>query len=307
MLLQTNLRMKVFSFYRFLGKDILFMACYASFIYYLYDHHQLTFLSSFNFLPVGILATILSVFLAFHNNSMYDRWWESRRLWGELVNQSRTFAMQLAAILPDTAEDTRQHLLRRHLAFINLLRMQLRNEPNALSRNPFLADPEKHMLQTANNAATATNRLQAVELGELARQKVISDYQLNQLLGTLGQFYTVQGGCERIKNTPFPRQMANFIRLLLWILILVLPIYLLSLFSNEISQMLMIPLAIGLIIVICFASAIGETLEHPFANRIYDIPMTALCETIARDILPEASLTLADEHSSREDAGYVLW
>jgi putative membrane protein len=287
MLSRVDFRTKVQGIYRYLWKEIVFTALYSGLIYYLYEHHELTFLSSFGFLPVGFFGTVLSVFLAFRNNSAYDRWWEARRLWGEMVNSSRSFAMQLTAVVPPEYSDIKRRMIQRHLAFINQVRMQLRGEPDSLQRNPYLCELERSVLANVPNPAAEITRIQTRDIWELVEKKVISDYQQVMLLGTLTVFYNVQGACERIKNTPFPRQSDEFIRILLWILMLLLPIYLLSLFSTDLTKMLVIPFAVVIVAVIGFANTVGQTLEDPFENRVHDIPMSTICEKIAKDLLVE--------------------
>jgi len=310
MLLRVDFRTQIYGSYQYLWKEIMFTALYSTLVYYLYEHHELTFLTSFSFLPVSILSTVLSVFLAFRNNSAYDRWWEARKLWGTLVNASRTFAAQLTGVLSEEHRELQDSMLRRHVAFINLLRMQLRGERDHVQRCHLLTEAERTGLRQEPNAAAALNRRQADDLREMKKNGLISDYQLVMLLGSLGVFYDVQGVCERIKNTPFPRQSDEFIRLLLWVWIGTLPIYLLSLFSSDITKLLVIPLSVGSVTLMGFANGVGKTLEDPFENRVYDIPMTSLCEKIGQELLsPDLrNASCADEATTfRQVSDAVVW
>src|SRR5262245_50507741 len=80
--------------------EVAFSAILSSVIYILYELHGLTFLAPFNFVPIGFFSTVLSVFLAFRNNSAYSRWWEARTLWGELVNNSLPLVCKYSQYYP---------------------------------------------------------------------------------------------------------------------------------------------------------------------------------------------------------------
>jgi putative membrane protein len=296
MIIQIDLKRGLTGLLLYQRYEVAFAAIFSSVVYILYELHGLTFLAPFNFVPIGFFSAIISVFLAFRNNSAYSRWWEARTLWGELVNTSRTFGMQVFSVLtppgnsdlPETSiNHLRKELILRHLAFINLMRMQLRGNVDMKEVAHFLSAEDITRLKQAINPAVQLNLIQGECLRDAMKQGWLSDFRLVAMTKTLEQFYNIIGACERIKNTPFPREYDGFIRVLIWLLILILPIYLLTMFSDEVSKLLIIPVTIFTALIIGFANKAGYMLEDPFENRIHDIPMTSLCNTIENDLLQQ--------------------
>ncbi len=292
MITQMDFKRSVFSLLSYQRVEGIFALVYASLIYALYELHGLRFLTSVSF-PVGLAGTVLSVFLAFRSNAAYARWWEARILWGDLVNASRIFGTEVLSFFTppegsDLPEDAtfrmKKELILRHLAFINLMRMQLRDKIKFHEIKDYISESDFSRIRRAGNPAAQLNLIQGECLRDAMKQGWISDYRLVSMMNALERFYNIIGGCERIKNTPFPREYDSFLQLLIWGFILILPIYLLSLFADDFSKMLSIPLSVITTLIVGFANKVGECLEDPFENRIHDIPMTSLCNLIERDL-----------------------
>jgi putative membrane protein len=303
MLVKTTAHETFWTLIRYLKVEALFSLVYASMIYYLYDHKNLEFLASFSFIPISFFGAILSVFLAFRNNNAYGRWWEARQLWGDLVNASRMIGLQTMTLIaskdpnyPSEREEEQIRTLRseviyRHVAYINLLRMQLRGDIHLDQVQHYLGESDRQRMTQSINPATQLLLSQGEKLKEAANEGLLSDYQLISMMDTLARFYNIQGSCERIKNTPFPREYDGFIRYLLGILLSIIPIYFLGIFSDDLSKVLIIPITIVVALVLGFANKAGEIMEDPFENRLHDIPMTDICNTIERDMLQQLHTT----------------
>lgn len=226
-----------------------------------------------------MMGAALSLFLAFRNNSAYDRWWEARILWGGLVNESRTLARRALTLIdpvrhPD-ASDPRRLLVDLQIAYVNALRCHLRMQ------NPF---PELHgklpkaivdRLRNEQNVPAAILLI----MGEVSREAFdagrLDTIRLSALDQTLTELCNVQGGCERIKNTPLPRQYDYGPRLLVHIFCLMLPIGLVE------GLGLITPIASTAIsLLFIMLEAIGREIENPFENTIHDTPMSSLSRTI---------------------------
>lgn len=298
--------------------ETIFALTFSTLVYVLNEIHGLTFLTELDAIPIGFFSAILSVFLAFRNNNSYARWWEARTIWGELVNNSRTFGMQVQTLLTppansDLPEGAITHLRReltlRHLAFINLMRMQLRGELDLNEVSQFISQDDRERLQHAFNPAVQLNLIQGECLRDAMKQGWLSDFRLVAMMKTLETFYNSIGACERIKNTPFPREYDSFIRLLIWLLIVVLPLYLLSIFSDDISKLLIIPITLSVILIVGFANKAGDMLEDPFENRMHDIPMSSLCNTIERDLLQylQQDESEISPPSKQQEVNGVVW
>lgn len=276
------------------------------------------------FQPLSVIGIAVAFYIGFKNSQSYDRFWEGRKIWGGIVNYSRTWANNVLSFVDDDPE-TKKVLIYRHLAWINALRIQLR-QPTSFSikenrsvealfdrhgeRNPvcddlhqFLDPGELADLETRQNVATHLVKLQGLHLKELLLQGKITEFDKQVFHNNLEELYNLQGMCERIKNTPFPRQYAYFSTLFCWIFILLLPFGLLDIFEEDLADVsggfrdwfifLMIPFSVLISWIFVTMEKVGSNTEDPFEGRINDVPMTALCRTIEidlRDMLNESPL-----------------
>lgn len=256
------------------GPRVAVALCWSLILVSLYELLPAPWLSVPN-TAVGPMATALAIFLAFHNNGSYDRWWEARKQWGQLVNSSRTFARQVITFL-DTTSEVRTELLHRHIAFVNALRLHLRKQPELLNElDPLLPKGELELVRKASNVPLALMQLQADRLKTLRDQGKVTDFRAVQLDQTLSDFANVQGACERIKNTPLPRQYEFYTRLFMYFFVLLLPATMLESLGWR-TPLFTVPTSF-----LFFAlEGVASVNEDPFENRIQDTPMTALCRTI---------------------------
>jgi putative membrane protein len=250
-------------------------------------------------LPFTVAGAVLSIFLAFRNNAVYDRYWEARSLWGRLVNYSRAFTRQLitylrqgsayrdgdgayVAVSPRVVQD-RERVIRemayRTIAFTHALRHHLREEDAQLEINRLLCDEEIQRLITKRNVPNGILLLQGEQLALLRERQWLDSIQVAALDASLTEFANIQGSCERIKNTPLPPVYTMMADRVVFAYCGLLPFGLVS----ELG--LVTPL---LVTVISFAflilSRIGSLLENPFGLRSNDLPLTALSRTIEIDI-----------------------
>lgn len=245
-------------------------------------------------LPFGVvamLATALAIFLAFRNNSAYDRWWEARKIWGGIVNSSRTFGRQVMSLisLSDETADTiaafQKEAIYRHIAWINTLRLQLRKETTFEEIKPLLNSDEFDWVMARKNHATQLVQKQGLRLAEARKQGLIIEARYLEILDeTLTSFYDLQGKAERIKNTPLPRQYDYFPRVFLFLFVTLLPSGMITELEKVDRAWMVIPLATVVSYVFYVLMRVGEFNEDPFEGRFSDTPMTALCRTIEIDM-----------------------
>ncbi len=310
---------------RFAWKNLIFFTLYAALIFYAYHYLWFDFLD-IPFQPLSVIGIAVAFYIGFKNSQSYDRFWEGRKIWGGIVNYSRTWALQVISFVKtgdaETDKKMQQQLIYRHLAWINALRVQLRQpkswtirsttaiekihdkhgERNASCNEAFnyVSMPEFEDLKKRVNPATHLIKNQAKELVILKEKEIIDGFQEDQLQSVLEECYNLQGMCERIKNTPFPRQYAYFSKIFTWIFVLLLPFGLLNVFGTDAMsgskawyQFLMIPFSVLISWIFITMESIGDNSEDPFDGRINDVPMTALCRTIEidlRDMLDEEEL-----------------
>ena len=275
----------------------------------LYKYMGFTFVAV-PFLPIGTIGTAVAFYIGFKNNQAYDRLWEARRLWGGLTNTSRNFATQLIAIVEDKA--VVKELLYRHIAYLNVLRLQLRKtvvwatskdnlhqtfrgeraeleEFDEGFRKILQENNKMHYyesLKGKNNIASGILKAQIIDLTRLKREKKIDDFEHSDLVRHVNELFNLQGGCERIKFTPLFRQYSVFSRVFVTIFIYLLPFGLLKDLSNLATwgTWLVIPFSMLISWVFFTMEQIGEFSENPFDNAINDIPITAICRNIEIDI-----------------------
>ena len=262
------------------------------------------------FVPLALYGAAISIVVGFRNNYAYGRWWEARTLWGAIVNRSRSVARQavtnIAAPL-DAAESEiaevaaiQRRFVHHQIAFVHALRQQLRGlDPVAEVRN-LLPPEECAPLRQEKNVSLAIQRKMGAML-QIARQRGwINEWEWQAMDGNLNSLMDSQGGAERIKNTPMPKQYEFFPQLFVQIYCLMLPIGMVK------SLGWVTPVGSTVVGFMFLAlDKIGRDLEDPFDNTIYDVPLTAITKTIEinlRQLLGETTLPAAEA-----PADGVLW
>lgn len=243
---------------------------------------------------IAILGSALAIFIAFRNNTSYARWWEARTLWGSIINNSRIFARQIIAnadnaiatgkSTPEIVHAYKKEMVYRQIAFAHALRLHLRKQHSNDEFKHLLSDSEWHQLTGKNNLPNLLLLQQGIRIKEGMKQEILGAFDNISLEPTLAGFNNFQGSCERIKNTPLLRQYDFFTRLFLYVFIVLLPFSLMGEFSRLNIGYLMIPASVVISYVFATMGKVGEVNEDPFENKITDIPMTALCNTIERDL-----------------------
>jgi len=222
---------------------------------------------SYGIAPFTLLGVSLSIFLGFRNNAAYDRWWEARKLWGQLVFEIRNLSrVALSLIPPDTG--AARPLLRQALAFCHYLRGQLRGTDVESQAAPYLDAP----LPAGGNRADAVLRSMGMRIGLLKQAGRIDPMDLRILDERLAALAGLQAGCERIANTPLPFAYTLLLHRAAYVLCLLLP------FSLAASLGWMTPLFTVVIVYSFFGlDALTQELEDPFGMELNDLPLDRMC------------------------------
>lgn len=266
---------------------------------------------------MSVIGVAVALFLGFKNDASYDRQWEARKIWGAIVNTSRSWAISVCDLINDIHREgetsteylsaVHKKLIYRHVAWLTALRHQLRqkrrwehqNSP-ALQRyfdkvvpeyhsdlktdlEPYLTEEEREFVLSRANAATQIISLQSQDLRELRRDNFTDAYSHIKLQDLLIGLYDEQGKCERIKNFPFPRQYATYNLVAVWIFFLLLPLGMIDTF-DDINVWYAIPFSTLLGWMFFAMEQVGEYSENPFEGRYNDIPISALSRLIEIDI-----------------------
>jgi len=236
---------------------------------------------------MAVFGTVLSIILAFRTNEAYNRWWEARTLWGGMVNSSRSFAREILVYLnssntifsSEELEREKKSFIYRHLAYINSLRMHLRQQDIGDKLKPYLAKSEHLELAFFKNIPTQLNVKQSKRLKEIYKEEKLNGFEYVQLNNTLNAHLDIQGSCERIKFTIFPRLYAYYTTSFTWAFSTVLIISLIDEFD---WQTLLIRALVAYVFLV--VNQLGAQLKNPFENKASDTPMTSLCRTIEIDL-----------------------
>ncbi len=256
--------------------------------------------------PISILGIAVAFYLGFKNNSSYDRTWEARKIWGGIVNHSRTFATAVLTMTND--KELQKRLIYRHIAWLTALRYQLRlsrpwehvNERNNAifadicdeyhselsgELENYLSREEVWSLKSKSNIAAQILLTQAREFEELSRQGKLDENKQVRFHEIIGNLYDEQGKSERIKNFPFPRQYASTALWLNYVFAALIPFGMLDFFAKMGDLIwLNIPFS-GLIIWVFFLmEKIGDYSENPFEGTFNDVPISSIARGIEIDL-----------------------
>jgi putative membrane protein len=267
--------------FRALFPMIIFVVIYSWLVVYLEIHYfKLSENSHARNLTImhTLLGFAISMLLVFRTNTAYDRWWEGRKLWGALVNNSRNLAIKLNALLPKN-DSANRHFFRQAIPlFALLLKRHLQRETTRLEldEQPHPEIPEmdtnKHM----------PNRLADSIVGKVNRlytEKVISGDQLIICNNELQSFMDISGACERIKNTPIPFSYSTFIKKFIFIYVMTLPFG----FAFNLGYYT-IPVTTFIFYVLASLELIAEEIEDPFGEDSNDLPMQKISDNIRKNV-----------------------
>lgn len=223
----------------------------------------------------SLLGFVLSLLLVFRTNTAYDRWWEGRKLWGKLVNDTRNFAIKINTILGENRQDAEQ--ISRYLKYFpHFLAKHLSKESTRLALDEDYSEIEKTL---KNHGPSEIIILLTHKLNQLKKDGKITEIEMLYLDTQLSGFLEVCGGCERIKNTPIPYSYSSFIKKFIILYVFALPIaYVITI------GLFMIPLTVFVYYVLMSLELIAEEIEDPFNNDENDIPMETLAQNIEKNV-----------------------
>lgn len=248
-------------------------------------------------LPFSIAATLggaVAIFIGFRNNSAYGRWWEARTLWGGIVNSSRVLARLVVTFADSHAHQPnydrerstafKRELVYKVIGWAHAMRIQLRGQDAWDELEPFVPTDEHAFLRSAQNKPNILLKLMGQRIYAAMADGTLGGFDSFQMEGQLLALANYQGGCERIKNTPLLRQYHYFTRLFLQVFIVLLPFSLVADLEKMGIGWAVVPVALIIAFVFAVIGKVGEVNEDPFEARITDVPLTAICNTIERDL-----------------------
>ncbi|MCL4106511.1 UNVERIFIED_CONTAM: hypothetical protein GTU68_009645 [Idotea baltica] len=233
--------------------------------------------------PFALLGVALSLFLGFRNNAAYDRWWQARKLWGQLIVDSRSLARQATSYINASSEggpEVQQRLVGLTIAFSHALRHKLRGTDAWEDIERYVEPEDVEQLQHTRNLPDTLLRLMGKKLGACRHKKLLSDFLVQSIDERLTSMAGVQAACERIKSTPLPFAYTLLVQRTAYIYCLALP------FGLVASQGLATSLFCAIVAYTFFGlDALSEELEDPFGLSTNDLPLSAMSRSIEIDLL----------------------
>jgi ion channel-forming bestrophin family protein len=268
--------------FRKLAPLLLAIGIYSGIIAWLeLEYWQLSEVSKVKNIPLmhSLLGFAISMLLVFRTNTAYDRWWEGRKLWGALTNNSRNLALKLAAILPEHEKEQRSFFRKIIPAYAQALHIHLHKEKTRIS----LFDDKEHghLLRDIDDKHVPNQLalLMYKHINQLQEQGSINAEHLFFLNSELQSFTEVCGACERIKNTPIPFSYSVFIKKFIFFYIMTLP------FGYVFSMgYYVIPVVAFVFYVLASLELIAEEIEDPFGGDENDVPTEKIAQNIHKHV-----------------------
>ena len=239
--------------------------------------------------PLAVVGGAIGIFVSFRTNSAYDRWWEGRKLWGRLINTSRHWGSQVGAYLGGVAsEEQVRTLVMRQVAYVHALRVLLRQQDPWVDAELLesLDDKDRARVEGRSNLTHALLELQLRELAALNDAGSLDDHRLEVFDETLRELLDIQGGCERIKKTPFPRGYSFIAERLILFFSCLFPFAIVA----ELGWFT-VPMNLLVCMAFLLISEVGRVLEDPFTLFFNGLPLSAISRMIEvnlREVLGES-------------------
>jgi ion channel-forming bestrophin family protein len=237
-----------------------------------YLQHEYKVDISVSLMPMTALGVAVSLFLGFRNNAAYDRFWEARKVWGGVVNTSRSFICYLKN--KNISNSTLKKLALNHIDYLYLLVVHLKGHSSTGAIN----DDLNYNNSLKNKPNYVLDKQYEIIL-ELSSNDDFDGFDKKQCIEYLDLFFTYQGKCERIKNTPLPKQYTYFTLIFTYLYLIFLPFGMLDALGWG---------AIGFSFLVFWvfstAEQIGSLTENPFDGSVNSVAIETISRTIEIDI-----------------------
>lgn len=223
----------------------------------------------------AFIGTAISVLLSFNLNQSYDRWWEARKIWGGIVNDSRSLVIQLQSFVTPDNKAAVERVSLRHVAWCYSLGQTLRGSNPVSNLDGLISEEDIRRLNDHANVPLALLQQGALDIKDLRGKEALGEYYHVQINNTFVKFSDYMGMAERIKSTVFPVTYRLFLHFMIYVFVVTLSISL-----GEIGSLFEIPLLLVTSSCFFFLERTATHMQDPFSNGVHDTAMT----TIARNI-----------------------
>lgn len=306
----VNRHYHIWSTVRWSKKQLLNAAIYSAAIIVLYEITGIPF--SLPWQPISVIGIAVAFYLGFKNNSSYDRAWEARKIWGAIVNDSRSLTMSILSLpAAQVPFEWKKNFVFRHLSWVIALKHTMRKKKSweheskvenlvftpyfreeslsgmDLELGKYLKSDEVQSFKSFTNIPIHILKTQSLELKKLEENGGITEYKNVWLQQLISRLIDSQGASERIKNFPFPRQYASTGLFINYIFCALIPFGLLDIFSQSeiLHYWLTVPFSTVIIWIFFLVDRIGDYSENPFESAYNDVPISSISRVIEIDLL----------------------
>lgn len=296
MLLKTRIPFK------YIVSKIKFEVLYVLIIGFLVAYFTKLFKAEIPIMPIAIptfLGTAISVILSFKLSQSYDRWWEARKIWGSIVNESRNLLLQLQLFVSPGNEEEIKKIAYRQIAWGYSLGQTLRGQNATDNLDKYITAADISFINKQGNKPLALLQLSIIDIAELKNNNQLELFSQVQINSTLVNFTNAMGMAERIKNTIFPVTYRYFLHLIIYLFVITLSISL-----RDIENYFEIPLLLLISSAFFLLEKTATDLQDPFTNQPTDTPVTAIATTIEINI--KQLLNETDVPEAKKATDYYL-
>ena len=257
---------------RMLWKELIYMGVFTLFVAFIKMHYFPEVNNLDKLIAVySLVGFAISLLLVFRTNTAYDRWWEGRRKWGELVNESRNLSVTLNATLSDS--ETKEYFARLIGVFVVSMKEHLRNGIDLEQLE--LTEAEKKIAGKSSHIPATIVGWMHIKIQQLIQENTLTGDNAKLLDKNLNGFLDACGACERIKNTPIPFSYSLFLKKFIFIYVVTLPLAFVSSFGYFSAF-----IATFVFYVLVSMEVLAEEIEDPFGNDDNDLPTDTITERI---------------------------
>lgn len=223
----------------------------------------------------SLIGFVLSLLLVFRTNTAYDRWWEGRKKWGELVNNSRNLAIKIGSMTVN--DKIKSYFARMIPNYAFAMKEHLRK--GVLVEQLELEEHELTEMETLEHKTSYIAKCMYTKLNTMKAEGDLSEEEFLSLDINLKTFSDITGSCERIKNTPIPLSYSMFFKKFIFIYVTTLPLAFVHFFGYYSALV-----AVFVFYVLVSMEILAEEIEDPFGYDDNDLPTDELSAKIKSNV-----------------------
>jgi putative membrane protein len=273
-----NKRIPVSFIFNKVKYDLVYIVIVSLLVYFITEKYK-ELLPDMALTIPAFIGTAISILLSFKLNQSYDRWWEARKVWGAIVNDSRSLVIQLQALTANGNDGAIRKLAHRQIAWCYALGRSLRGLDPMEDLQKFIDNDDLGDIKQHNNKALALLQLHARDIKGLKENNQLDTFSHIQLDSTLVRLCDSQGKAERIKTTVFPVTYRIFLHGIIYMFVVTLSIAL-----NDVAGIFEIPLLLVISLAFFLLEKSATHMQDPFENRPTDTAVTAIARNIEINI-----------------------